>query len=123
MYTTTRTKKPYIFVTYREAYNRRTRDNPRIQDYQRRKATLLGIYNTHIKDIAHETWIGNFIAQDKRRLQRSQELYATEQHKIDKTVYSTDELQSYAIYKPALDTYKKQQKIKQLLNTIKILKH
>ena len=31
-----------------------------IQDYQRRKTTLLGKYNTHIKDIdtAHETWIG-----------------------------------------------------------------
>ena len=33
-------------------------------------------------------------------------MYATEQQKIDKTVYSTDELQAYAIYKPALDTYK-----------------
>ena len=39
------------------------------------------------------------------RLQRCQELYTTEQHKIDKTEYSTDELQAYAIYKPALDTY------------------
>ena len=28
-------------------------------------------------------------------------MYATEQHKIDKTVYSTDELQAYAIYKQA----------------------
>ena len=33
-------------------------------------------------------------------------MYATEEQKIDKTVYSTDELQAYAIYKPALDTYK-----------------
>ena len=33
-------------------------------------------------------------------------MYASEQHKIDKTVYSTDELQAYAIYKQALDTYK-----------------
>ena len=39
-------------------------------------------------------------------MQRCQELYATEEQKIDKTVYSTDELQAYAIYKPALDTYK-----------------
>ena len=38
--------------------------------------------------------------------ERWQELYATEQYKIDKTVYSTDELQAYAIYKPELDTYK-----------------
>ena len=79
-----------------------------IQDYNKRKATLLGKYNTHIKDIdtAHETWIGNFTTQHKKRLQKCQELYATEQHRIDKTVYSTDELQAYAIYKPALDTYK-----------------
>ena len=33
-------------------------------------------------------------------------MYRTEQHKIDKTEYSTDEFQAYAIYKPALDTYK-----------------
>ena len=26
--------------------------------------------------------------------------------KVDKTVYSTDELQAYAIYQPAIDTYK-----------------
>ena len=85
-----------------------TEEKETIQDYQRRKTTLLGKYNTHIKDIekAHETWIGNFTAQHKKRLQRCQELYATEEQKIDKTLYSTDELQAYAIYKPALDTYK-----------------
>ena len=33
-------------------------------------------------------------------------MYATEEQKIDKTVYSTDEMQAYAIYKPALDAYK-----------------
>ena len=85
-----------------------TEEKETIQDYQRRKTALLGKYNTHIKDIekAHETWIGNFTAQHKKRLQRCQELYATEEQKIDKTVYSTDELQAYAIQKPALDTYK-----------------
>ena len=85
-----------------------TEEKEAIQDYQRRKTALLGKYNTHIKDIetAHETWIGNFTAQHKKRLQRCQELYATEEQKIDKTVYSADELQAYAIYKPALHTYK-----------------
>ena len=39
-------------------------------------------------------------------MQACQELYATEKQKVDKTVYSTDELQAYAIYQPALDTYK-----------------
>ena len=33
-------------------------------------------------------------------------MYKFEQHKIDKTEYSTHELQAYAIYKPAVDTYK-----------------
>ena len=33
-------------------------------------------------------------------------MYASDQNKIDKTEYSTDELQAYAIYKQALDTYK-----------------
>ena len=85
-----------------------TEEKETIQDYQRRKTALLGKYNTHIKDIekSHETWIGNFTAQHKKRLQACQELYATEEKKVDKTVYSTDELQAYAIYQPALDTYK-----------------
>ena len=85
-----------------------TEEKETIQDYQRRKTALLGKYNTHIKDIekAHETWIGNFTAQHKKRLQACQELYATEEQKVDETVYSTDELQAYAIYQPALDTYK-----------------
>ena len=43
---------------------------------------------------------------NKKKLQKCQELYKVEQHKIDKTEYSTDELQAYAIYKPAVDTYK-----------------
>ena len=33
-------------------------------------------------------------------------MYSVEQHKIDKAEYSTDELQAYAIYKLAVDTYK-----------------
>ena len=85
-----------------------TEEKETVQDYQRRKTALLGKYNTHIKDIerSHEAWIGNFTAQHKKRLQACQELYATEEKKVDKTVYSTDELQAYAIYQPALDTYK-----------------
>ena len=85
-----------------------TEEKDVIQEYNKRKVALLGKYNTHIKDIdtAHETWIGNFTTQHKKRLQKCQELYASEQHKIDKTIYSTDELQAYAIYKQALDTYK-----------------
>ena len=42
----------------------------------------------------------------KRNYKKCQEFYKVEQHKIDKTEYSTDELQAYAIYKPAVDTYK-----------------
>ena len=64
------------------------------------------------------------VVNTRERLQKCQELYASEPSKIDKTVYSTDELQAYAIYKPALDTYNtKVQKKKQLKNIVKILKY
>ena len=84
-----------------------TEEKETIQQFNKRKVTLLGKYNNQIKDLdtTHETWIGNFSVQHKKRLQKCQELYATEQQKIDKTGYSTDELQAYAIYKQALDTY------------------
>ena len=77
-----------------------------IQEYNKRKAALLCKYNTYIKDIytAHEISSWNFTTQHKKRLRKCQELYASEQHKIDKTVYSVDELQAYATYKQALDT-------------------
>ena len=85
-----------------------TEENKILQDFNKRKATLLCMYHQQIKDLdtTHETWIGNFSSQHKKKLQKCQELYRTRQHKIDKTEYSTDELQAYAIYKPALDTYK-----------------
>ena len=85
-----------------------TEERDIIQDFNKRKASLLGRYHQQIKDLdtTHETWIGNFSSQHKKKLQRCQELYKVEQHKIDKTEYSTDELQAYAIYKPAVDTYK-----------------
>ena len=69
-----------------------TEEKEVIQEYNKRKAALLGKYNTHIKDMdtAHDTWIGNFTTQHKKRLLKCQELYASEQHKIDKTVYSTE---------------------------------
>ena len=85
-----------------------TEERDIIQDFNKRKASLLGRYHQQIKDLdtTHETWIGNFSSQHKKKLQRCQELYKVEQHKIDKTEYSTYELQAYAIYKPAVDTYK-----------------
>ena len=85
-----------------------TEERDIIQDFNKRKAPLLGRYHQQIKDLdtTHETWIENFSSQHKKKLQRCQELYKVEQHKIDKTEYSTDELQAYAIYKPAVDTYK-----------------
>ena len=59
---------------------------------------MVGIINK-IKnlDTTHETWIGNFSSQHNKKLQKCQELYKVEQHKIDKTEYSTDELQAYVI--------------------------
>ena len=85
-----------------------TEERDIIQDFNKRKASLLGRYHQQIKDLdtTHESCIGNFSSQHKKKLQRCQELYKVEQHKIDKTEYSTDDLQAYAIYKPAVDTYK-----------------
>ena len=79
-----------------------------LQDFNKKKTTLHGKYHQQIKylDTSHETWIGNFSSQHKKKLQKCQELYKVDQHKIDKTEYSTDELQAYAIYKLAVDTYK-----------------
>ena len=86
-----------------------TKEKEMLQDLNKRKARLLGRYHQKIKDLdtTHETWVGNFSSQHKKKLQECQELYRTEQHKIDKTEYSTDELQAYAFYKPALQTYKR----------------
>ena len=41
-----------------------------IQEFKHRKATLLGKYNNQIKDLdtTHETWIGNFSTDYKKRL-------------------------------------------------------
>ena len=36
------------------------------------------------------------VVNNKKKLQKCQEMYKVEQHKIDKTEYSTDELQAYA---------------------------
>ena len=57
-----------------------TEEKEVIQDYQRRKVTLLGKYNIHIKnlDTTHETWIGNFSTQHKKRLAKYQGLYASD---------------------------------------------
>ena len=80
-----------------------------IQESKQRKAALLGKYNKQIKDLetTHETWIGNFRTQHKKRLQKCPELYASKQQMIDKAVISTDELQAYVIIRQVLDTFKK----------------
>ena len=49
-------------------------------------------------------WELHYPTQEK--ITKVSRVYASEQHKIDKNVYSTDELHTYAIYKQALDTYK-----------------
>ena len=85
-----------------------TEEKDIIKDFNKKKTTLHGKYHQQIKDLdtTHETWIGNFSGQHKKKLKICQELYKVDQHKIDKTEYSTDDLQAYAIYKLAVDTYK-----------------
>ena len=60
-----------------------TEERDIIQDFNKRKASLLGRYLQQIKylDTTHENWIGNFSSQHKKKLQRCQELYKIEQHK------------------------------------------
>ena len=55
-----------------------------IQDFNKKKTTLHGKYHQQIKDLdtTHETWIGNFSSQHKKKLQKCQELYKVDQHKI-----------------------------------------
>ena len=47
-----------------------TEEKETIQDCNKRKVTLLGKYNQQIKDLdtTHETWVGNFSSQHKKRL-------------------------------------------------------
>ena len=50
--------------------------------------------------------LGILVRNLRKDYQSVKMLYASDQQKIDKTVYSTDELQAYTICKQALDTYK-----------------
>ena len=50
-----------------------TEEKEILQYFNKRKATHLGKYNQQIKDLdtIHETWVGNFSSQHKKRLQKS----------------------------------------------------
>ena len=52
---------------------------------------MVSVIKNKIKDLdtTHETWIGNFSSQHKKKLKICQELYKVDQHNIDKTEYST----------------------------------
>ena len=56
-----------------------TEEKEILQDFNKRKATLLGKCQQKIRDLdtTHETRVGNFSGQHKKKLQKCQELYKT----------------------------------------------
>ena len=66
------------------------------------------VYSQDIQQLetrSHMSWLPQekLTTEEKETIQDYQRIM---RKKIDKTVYSTDELQAYAIYQPALDIYK-----------------
>ena len=73
---------------------------------QQRKDSLIGKYHTQIKSqtTTHETWLNTFITDNtKKRVQKCKDYH---EKKIDKVELSLDDLQAYAIYSTAINTFK-----------------
>ena len=72
---------------------------------QQRKDTLIGKYHTQIKSqtTTHETWLNTFITDNtKKRVQKCKDYH---EKKIDKVELTLDDLQAYAIYSTAINTF------------------
>ena len=76
-YTTARTR---YHMSWLPVEKLTTEENEILQDYNKRKATLLGKYNQQIKDLDtnHEIWVETLVV-NTRKLQKCQELYFSEQ--------------------------------------------
>ena len=73
---------------------------------QQRKDSLIGKYHTQIKSqtTTHETWLNTFITDNtKKRVQKCKDYH---EKKIDKVELTLDDLQAYAIYSTAINTFK-----------------
>ena len=85
--------------------NLTTEEKDRLKEIQQRKDLLTGKYHTQIKSqTTHDTGLKTFISDNtKKRVQKCQDYH---EKKIDKVELTIDDLQAYAIYVTAINTYK-----------------
>ena len=83
-----------------------TEEKDKLKELQKRKDSLIGKYHTQIKSqtTTHETWLNTFITDNtKKRVQKCKDFH---EKKIDKVELTLDDLQAYAIYSTAINTFK-----------------
>ena len=83
-----------------------TEEKEKLKVLQQRKDSLIGKYHTQIKSqtTTHETWLNTFITDNtKKRVQKCKDYH---EKKIDKVELTLDDLQVYAIYSTAINTFK-----------------
>ena len=83
-----------------------TEEKERLKELQQRKDSLIGKYHTQIKSqtTTHETWLNTFITDNtKKRVQKCKDFH---EKKIEKVELTLDDLQAYAIYSTAVNTFK-----------------
>ena len=83
-----------------------TEEKEKFKELQQRKDSLIGKYHTQIKSqtTTHETWLNTFITDNtKKRVQNCKDFH---EKKIDKVKLTLDDLQAYAIYSTAINTFK-----------------
>ena len=80
-------------------------EKEKLKPIQERKDTLIGKYHTQIKSqtTTHETWLNTFITDNTRK--RVQKCNDYHEKKIDKVELTLDDLQAYAIYSTAINTF------------------
>ena len=81
-------------------------EKEKLKVIQQRKDSLIGKYHTQIKSqtTTHETWLNTFITDNtKKRVQKCKDYH---EKKIDKVELTLDDLQAYAIYLTAINTFK-----------------
>ena len=83
-----------------------TEEKEKLKVLQQRKDSLIGKYHTQIKSqtTTHETWLNTFITDNTRK--RVQKCKHYHEKKIDKVELTLDDLQAYAIYSTAINTFK-----------------
>ena len=81
-------------------------EKEKLKVLQQRKDSLIGKYHTQIKSqtTTHETWLNTFITDNtKKRVHKCKDYH---EKKIDKVELTLDDLQAYAIYSTAINTFK-----------------